>query len=396
MATELDDCGQPIEAGYNWARRCDSRTDELIGICRGILADGALVLEEARFLADWLRRNAPVRSSPLGRELEPALNRALLDNVLTAEEEEELVTLVLRLCGGTPRTTDDASLSTSLPLDSPVPDVGFRGHTFCLTGKFQYGPRTVCERALVELGGIALPRPTEETSYLVIGEIGSRDWAHSAMGRKIERAIALRDAGATIRVVSEGTWVDAIRRLEQSCDVAERRRNCAIAGLAKEVRALGIHHVGTRVAHVLASHFGSLDAIAAATVEELSSVHEIGDVIAESVHDFFGNPAGRTTVEELKAVGVDPKMEKPAAAAAGAGTLPLSGQTVVVTGTLTQFDRTEIEQLILKLGGKAAGSVSKKTSFVVAGENAGSKLAKAKELGVAVLTEDEFKKKIGV
>jgi DNA ligase (NAD+) len=162
-------------------------------------------------------------------------------------------------------------------------------------------------------------------------------------------------------------------------------------GLDRLLAGLGIRHVGNRVAYVLASHFGSLDALAKATVEELSSVHEIGDVIAESVHDFFHNEAGREAIRQIKAVGIDPKMEKPAAS----GSLPLEGKTIVVTGTLEKLDRKEIEDLIVKLGGKASGSVSKKTSFVVAGESAGSKLDKAKELGVVVISEAEFLKRVG-
>ncbi len=124
--------------------------------------------------------------------------------------------------------------------------------------------------------------------------------------------------------------------------------------------------------------------------EELSAVDEIGPVIAESVHEFFNNHAGKKTIADLKAVGIDPKMDKPAAA-----DLPLLGKTIVVTGTLKTFDRLEIEELILKLGGKASGSVSKKTSYVIAGENAGSKLDKAKSLGVEVIDEAEFEKRIG-
>lgn len=161
-------------------------------------------------------------------------------------------------------------------------------------------------------------------------------------------------------------------------------------GLDRLLAGLGIRHVGSRVAHVLASHFGSLDAIAAADTAALASVHEIGDVIAQSVHDFFASDAGRSTVAALKAVGVDPKFAKPAVA-----DQPLLGKTVVVTGTLAKFDRSEIEKMIVDLGGKAAGSVSKKTSFVVAGENAGSKLEKAQSLGVEVISEADFLKRIG-
>jgi DNA ligase (NAD+) len=164
-------------------------------------------------------------------------------------------------------------------------------------------------------------------------------------------------------------------------------------GLDRLLAGLGIHHVGTRVAHVLTAHFGSLDAIAAASREQLSSVHEIGDVIAESVHDFFHNEAGRRTIEQLQAAGVNPKSAVPAAGE-NAESLPFAGQTIVVTGTLEKFKRQEIEELIVKLGGRASGSVSKKTSFVIAGADAGSKLEKAKELGVPVLTESEFEKRI--
>jgi DNA ligase (NAD+) len=147
------------------------------------------------------------------------------------------------------------------------------------------------------------------------------------------------------------------------------------------------------VAYVLASHFGSAGALAKATQEELSEVHEIGPAIADSVHDFFHNPAGKRTIADLQAVGIDPQMEvKKAAAAAVTG--PLAGKTIVVTGTLKKYKRDEIEALIQKHGGRASGSVSKKTDFVLAGEEAGSKLDKAKQLGVKVIDEEEFERLI--
>jgi DNA ligase (NAD+) len=163
-------------------------------------------------------------------------------------------------------------------------------------------------------------------------------------------------------------------------------------GLDRLLAGLGIRHIGNRVAHVLASNFGSLDALSKASVEDLTAVNEIGPAIADSAHDFFHNKAGQHVVAELKKVGIDPKME---VKKADTSQLPLSGQTIVVTGTLKTLGRNEIEELITSLGGKASGSVSKKTSFVIAGESAGSKLDKAKELGVAVLSEEQFLKKIG-
>jgi len=156
--------------------------------------------------------------------------------------------------------------------------------------------------------------------------------------------------------------------------------------LDRVVSALGIRHVGNRVAHVLAADLGSLDALASASTERLAAVNEIGEVIADSVHDYFASQAGKDAVAALKKAGIDPKMERPAAS----GTQPLAGKTVVVTGTMVKFDRKQIEDLIVKLGGKASGSVSKKTSFVIAGESAGSKLDKAKELGVEVIDEATF------
>src|SRR5205807_620541 len=113
---------------------------------------------------------------------------------------------------------------------------------------------------------------------------------------------------------------------------------------------------------------------------------------AESVYDFFHNDAGRAVVAELKELGIDPKSE--VAKQPSAAHQPLAGQTIVVTGSLERFKREEIQELIEKLGGRASGSVSKKTSFVVAGADAGSKLDKAKDLGVPVLSEDQFVKRI--
>jgi DNA ligase (NAD+) len=157
-------------------------------------------------------------------------------------------------------------------------------------------------------------------------------------------------------------------------------------GLARLLNALSIRHVGTRVAAVLAGHFGSMDALLAADVDRLSEVGEIGPVIAESVYDFLHSKFGAETIRDLQGLGV--KMKAPRAAAAGA----LQGKTLVVTGTLTKYKRDEIEELITRHGGRPASSVSKNTDYVVAGENPGSKLDKARQLGVKVITEEQFEK----
>lgn len=156
-------------------------------------------------------------------------------------------------------------------------------------------------------------------------------------------------------------------------------------GLARLLNALSIRHVGARVAAVLAENFGSIAALQEADTEELAETMEIGPVIAASVHAFLQSEAGRGTIADLASVGVDMTAPlKPQAAG------PLAGKTVVVTGTLAHYSREEIQELIVRHGGRSAASVSKKTDFVVAGEKAGSKLDKARELGVKVLSEEEF------
>ncbi|MDP9175428.1 MAG: NAD-dependent DNA ligase LigA [Planctomycetota bacterium] len=191
---------------------------------------------------------------------------------------------------------------------------------------------------------------------------------------------------------------DQLLNLERIGDKSAQNILDAIAesksrSLDRLLAALGIRHVGNRVARVLAEHFGSMKALEDATTQELSSVHEIGDAIAESVHEFFHSKSGKHAIDELRAVGIDPKMAKPQKKSDA--DQPLAGQTVVVTGTLPKFSRPEIEEMITQLGGRASGSVSKKTSFLIAGEEAGSKLTKAKELGIEILTEAEFLKRIG-
>ena len=160
--------------------------------------------------------------------------------------------------------------------------------------------------------------------------------------------------------------------------------------------ALNLRHVGTRTAQQLAERFGTMEIVAGQTEEQLSQVDEVGPVIAKSVAAFFASDYGRQIISDLRALGLN--MGDAAAAAAVAAERAagrLIGKTLVVTGTLTRFKRDEIVELIRKQGGKSAGSVSKKTEYVVAGTDAGSKLAKAEELGVTVLTEDQFLELIG-
>jgi DNA ligase (NAD+) len=159
--------------------------------------------------------------------------------------------------------------------------------------------------------------------------------------------------------------------------------------LERVIYGLGIRMVGERTAQFLAEHFGSMEALANASLEELQNVNEVGPRIAESIGEFFGNPANRKLVERLAAADLKMYGEKKQR-----GT-KLAGKTFVLTGTLAHFTRDEAKKLIENAGGKVTGSVSKKTDYVVAGADAGSKLDKAKELGVVVIDEKEMEKLAG-
>lgn len=164
-------------------------------------------------------------------------------------------------------------------------------------------------------------------------------------------------------------------------------------GLARLLSSLSIRHVGQRVGKLLAENFGSIDALTAASEEQLQ-INEIGPAIAASMHEFLHSEYGEETIADLKSLGVNMEeaIKTPAAAASGV----LAGKTLVVTGTLAKYKRNEIEALIEEHGGRASGSVSAKTDYLVAGADAGSKLEKATKLGVKVISEDEFEELIGV
>ena len=160
------------------------------------------------------------------------------------------------------------------------------------------------------------------------------------------------------------------------------------AGLARLLCAFGIRQVGQKAAKVLAAHFGDLDALMAAGEEELTLIPDIGAVTAGFITGWFQNPQSRHLIERLRAAGVNFRSleEKKDSR--------FAGLTFVLTGTLERYTRDEASAIIESFGGKTASSVSKKTSFVLAGENAGSKLTKAESLGVPILTEAEFEEKI--
>jgi len=183
--------------------------------------------------------------------------------------------------------------------------------------------------------------------------------------------------------------VAAFAALERMADKSAANLVAALeaskhTSLARFLYALGIRHVGETTAKDLARHFGALDRLMNASVEQLLEVNDVGPVVAQSLHTFFAQPHNREVVEQLRAVGIAWAEHD---GSADRSPKPLAGQTFVLTGTLPTLAREDAKALIEAAGGKVAGSVSKKTHFVVAGDEAGSKLDKARELGVAVIDE---------
>lgn len=176
------------------------------------------------------------------------------------------------------------------------------------------------------------------------------------------------------------------RRINNLMAAIERSKDCTLGAF---IFAIGIPNVGAKTAKDLARRFGTIEALRSATVEQLTEVPDVGEIVARSIVEFFADPSIATQVDRLLAHGVKPRPEEVQQDS------PISGKTIVVTGTLEKLDRRQAEALIESLGGKAAGSISKKTDYVLAGESAGSKLTKARELGVRVLNEQEFFELIG-
>ncbi len=154
--------------------------------------------------------------------------------------------------------------------------------------------------------------------------------------------------------------------------------------LARLIYALGIRHIGQKAGALLSDKFGTMDALMNATAEEIAEIEGFGLIMAKSVEEFFSHEESRQLIADLKAVGVNMESQKQIV------DMRFEGKTFVLTGTLSMYKRSEAEKIIESFGGKASGSVSKKTSYVLAGEDAGSKLKKANELGVTVISEEEF------
>ena len=240
-------------------------------------------------------------------------------------------------------------------------------HIFCLNRQ-TCRPQSIARMAhFASRQGLDIEAFSEKTAELFYDHLGVRSAADLYALRK-EDMVALKGFG--------------VKKADKLLSELEKSKDCELDAF---LFAIGIPNIGKKTARDLMAHFGTLSALMGANEEELTSIEDVGAIVASSITEFFAQEENRAFVERLLSFGISPKVHQQE----DAGTL-FAGMTFVLTGTLPSLSRAQAEELIRRNGGKASSSVSKKTSVVLAGESAGSKLEKAKALGVRIMDEAEF------
>lgn len=195
---------EPMLNRLNNDRLQSRQVDELIGLARGLVADGSINPGEVEFLRSWLVTNLAVAHQPLIATLYDRVQGILADGQVDAEECADLFAALTNFTAGGAEL-GEAARSTTLPLCNPAPSLRFDGATYCFTGTFSYGQRKHCEQATA-VRGASSGSLTKRTNFLVIGSYATESWKHSSFGNKILKAVEMRNAGAPIRIVSEAHW----------------------------------------------------------------------------------------------------------------------------------------------------------------------------------------------
>jgi hypothetical protein len=213
QALALDENGRPQNRAYNQRRRADRAVNEMLGLVRGVIADGRVSDAEIESVRQWLVQNAEVAHVWPISVLAERIARIFSDGVVDKVERSELLRLFQQTTGAGPSVPgsgpgapDPEVRPSRLPLCTPAPDLTFAGKVYVMTGAFVYGTRHVCEEAVVRRGAQVRSSVTKQTHVLVIGAIGNSDWIHSSHGRKIEKAVAYRADGIPLSIVSEEHW----------------------------------------------------------------------------------------------------------------------------------------------------------------------------------------------
>lgn len=246
--------------------------------------------------------------------------------------------------------------------EAPSPEIAFEGRSFCLTGVFEFsgGNRNQCEEAVRARGGVCWQHPNHDLDYLVIGTFVEGSWAHEGYGRKIEKTLECKQAGANCKIISEAHWIEALHKTPELPE-------------EKKVK-LGSQSQSNQMIRLR---------------DELDEMRKQQATLFQILQEDLPAVVLSKVIERLRnsGLGFDFAFQQP-----DSKNSAFAGKTFVLTGTLPTLTREAATAKIEALGGKVSGSVSKKTDFVLAGAEAGSKLTKAQELGVKILDETEFLK----
>jgi len=249
--------------------------------------------------------------------------------------------------------------------DKPLPKVIFEGRSFCLTGVFEFADddRSQCEEVIRARGGVCWQHPTHDLDYLVIGTFVQGSWAHEGYGRKIEKALDCKRTGAKCKIISEAHWAAVVRK---TSELPEERR-VKVGGQSRGDQMVRLQN-------------------------ELDEVRKQQITLFEVLRDELDPETSKRVNERIRIAGlnIDSLIDEPEGKPG-----VFAGKTFVLTGTLPTMTREEATAKIEAAGGKVTGSVSRKTDFVLAGAEAGSKLEKAQQLGIKILDEAEFLKLVG-
>lgn len=206
----LDSDDQPFNVRFNRARRAERDLSEMLGLAKGVLADGVVMEEEAKLLNNWVKQHPDATEQWPVNILKARLEEIFADGVVDEIERQDLAELLESMVGGNAGIIAGKDAAAELPVDRPQPTISWSGAIFVFTGKFAFGPRSACEREAAKLGGVCEGRVSRRTNYLVIGTFGSRDWVHTPFGRKIEKAVEYRAKGIPLAIISEDHWADAL------------------------------------------------------------------------------------------------------------------------------------------------------------------------------------------
>jgi len=211
MGDDLDPHGQPYGVLFNRAARTERDLSEMLGVAKGMLADGVVNEQEASYLRDWGGNHPEALERWPVNLIFTRLYQYFKDGRIDESERGELYELLAALVGGTASLLLGYEGATTLPVDAPAPLICWGpDDVYVFTGRFAYGTRAHCEREATDRGSSCERNVTKRTSFLVIGTFGSRDWQHSSFGLKIRKAVKLRDSGFALRIVGEDHWANAL------------------------------------------------------------------------------------------------------------------------------------------------------------------------------------------